>query len=597
MNGIELSQEQLACVESDALALVVVAGAGSGKTEIVARRIERILEMDVAAETKVLAVSYTVKAADELRDRLAARLGDVHRRATTDTIHGFAHSILRQQGSNLGLPPEPEVLHRMEDRVAVLEDWLREAGMPIPDDSEATLRAIDLARARLETAPFLDSWRSALSARSAVDFAAMLDLAIELLTDDWIASLFRRLYVHVIVDEAQNLTPVQYLFLKTLIGEPTTQRVATTFVGDERQSIIGFAGADRLLISKFAHEYHAERIELRVNYRSAKSIIDLGRAVAFGLDLPSDAVPPTEFPANGEVSVAEYESEAREGEAVAEWIHGLLSQGLPEDALAPGESNSVRPEEIAVLARVAAALTQVGRCLQASGLQVATASTEDDWVSSSVAKIVVESIAFRSADHHLTTRKRIELLSGTPENSSWTTLSEILGRSSVKDVPALVDVVEAKDAESLMGQLANLELEDENWASDLLVIQDAWAKFVDSCRHDEWTFGNLRQHILRTQRGDALAPGIRLHTIHKAQGREFRAVAVVACNEGQFPDFRATSSENRLEELRAFYVAVSRPSRVLRLTRPKFRTTKSGSRMQSRSSFLEFVSQSAPPSD
>ncbi len=96
--------------------------------------------------------------------------------------------------------------------------------------------------------------------------------------------------------------------------------------------------------------------------------------------------------------------------------------------------------------------------------------------------------------------------------------------------------------------------------------------------------------IARFQRGEPNAEGVHLLTVHKAQGREFVAVAVVGMNDGQFPDFQATDEESILDELRCFYVAATRASRVLLLTRAMIRPTRYGERHTKPSRFLGFAS-------
>ena len=422
---LKLSPEQLACVSSQANALVVVAGAGSGKTEVVARRLERLLNEDPAAESKVLAVTYTVKAADELRDRLQSRLGDLHRRASTDTIHGFALTCIRDLGPSMGMAAEPEILSRNEDRAAILEDWLGDAGIAPPQKVLDTLVDIDLARARIGDAPYLADWREAMASRSALDFPAMLDTVVSMLDDDWVTSYLRRIYTHVIVDEAQNLTAVQYRLLSKLVGVPGSQVIPMTMVGDERQSIIGFAGADRRLIATFEAEYAAERIELKVNYRSAKLIVDLGSVVAGEMSAPSSAKYSEDDLASGNIEIAECSDEESEGEEVASWIAQLLSAGLPPDALAAGEDPSVRPEDTAVLARSAAALRPAAQALSRRGIAVASASGYDDWVATTAARVIVECVAYRSASTHATTRNRLSALLGV-STESWSDLKRSL---------------------------------------------------------------------------------------------------------------------------------------------------------------------------
>jgi superfamily I DNA/RNA helicase len=170
-SGYNLSKEQEAAVMSDDRAIVVVASAGSGKTEVVARRVERLLGELSEESFRILALSYTVKAADQMRERFRERLGRLHDRVDTETVHGFAHSLLRQHGSRIGLPVEPEILVRDEDRAELLERWFTGEGRPVPDDLLAVFRRLDLARARCELQPLLSEWEAALTAAGAMDYA------------------------------------------------------------------------------------------------------------------------------------------------------------------------------------------------------------------------------------------------------------------------------------------------------------------------------------------------------------------------------------------------------------------------------------------
>lgn len=588
MTDILLSVDQERAVKSVAPALVVVAGAGSGKTEVVARRIERLLKESEEDGYRILAVSYTVKAADELGQRLATRLGDHHRRVDTDTIHGFALSLLRQHGTRVGLPTEPEILGRDEDRVELLGAWLAQAGQSWPADPSAVLTQIDLARARCESAPLLEEWRDALSATGALDYAAMLDRAVELAEEAWTRRHLRRIYRHVIVDEAQNLTRAQYRLLTQIIGEPYSEHLHAMMVGDERQSIVGFAGADASLISQFASEYRGERIELHTNYRSARRVVQVGCAVAHALGQPTEALSGLDFPAEGSVSVQVCATEEAEGQFLAGWIANLLSNGLDPSFVAPGESTTVQAEEIAVLARAATSLRSIRDALAAIKIESAMASTEAEWVASSPAKAIVEIVAYRSAPDHVSTRRRLAKLCGSDE-VDWDR-PRLLIRSATDPYVAMLSGLEVSDGpDELLRRAETLEIDDPDWSGDLDQLKDAWLSFADRTNASDRTFGNFRHHIARCQRGDSLSPGVRLLTVHKAQGREFKAVAVMACNDGQFPDFRAATADAAVSELRTFYVAVSRPARSLLLTRATRRRTRYGYRPTDPSAFLAIV--------
>jgi len=586
-----LSDEQSRAVESDAEAIAVVAGAGTGKTEVVARRIERLLRESQSESFRVVAVTYTVKAADELRERLESRLGDLHRRVETDTVHGFALSLLRLYGTRIGLPVEPEVITRDEDRAELLVEWLQEQGLEPPEDPHAALTEIDLARSKCRDAPFLHEWRDALAAIGGVDYPAMLERALELTESSWVIRQLRRSYKHLIVDEAQNLTRSQYALLTAIIGRPSEERIRSVFVGDEKQSIVGFAGADHTLIAQFVQVYSAERIPLHRNYRSAELIVRLGEAVARELQFGS-ARDNTIYAARGSMEIQTLSSEEDEGSYVADWVQNLLNSGLPSNVLASGESNSVHDEEIAVLARSAAALRFTRAALEDVGIKTASASTEDEWVRSLPARVAVELVAYQNAPEHMSTRRHLSRLLGLEKiGDSSMVLSVLLNSHFDSDLHQLRKLCEDITPEEFISALQNLEFEDPDWDDDLAQIKSAWQTFEERTVRADRTFGNFRQHISRTQRGDNLESGVRLLTVHKAQGREFKAVVILAVNDGQIPDFRARDKEDELAERRIFYVATTRASRLLLLTRAGFRATRYGPKATQPSRYLGYVEQ------
>jgi DNA helicase-2/ATP-dependent DNA helicase PcrA len=248
-----LTADQQAAVDCRDRAILVSANAGCGKTEVVVRRVERLLAEAPDAAFRVLAVSYTVKAADEMDERFVLNLGDMRRRVDANTLHGFAHALLRQHGTQIGLPLEPEVLTRDEDRVELLSRWLQEDDRELQEEPGVALRGLDLARARLLGDPGVADWSAALASVGALDYAAMLEKATELLALPSVRRQVSRLYQEIVVDEAQNLTPAQYRFLVAAIGPPSGH-MPTTMVGDGKQSIVGFAGADPALMERFARD-------------------------------------------------------------------------------------------------------------------------------------------------------------------------------------------------------------------------------------------------------------------------------------------------------------------------------------------------------
>ena len=592
MDDLRLSAKQERAVASRAQAITVVASAGTGKTEVVARRVERILVESEREEFRVLAVSYTVRAADGLSRRLANRLGALHRRVDADTIHGFALGCLRQHGTRIGLPLEPEVLTRLEDRHELLSEWLQREGRKPLDDPAETFRKLDLDRARGFTNLRVDSWRQVLAEAGAVDYPAMLERATELMQIPSVHRIYRALYKHVVVDEAQNMTRAQYRLLTEMIGRPNADRISTVLIGDERQSIVGFAGADHTLMTEFETEYGAERIELDTNYRSAVRIAEAAAAIASALDHPPEQMS-VRFQAEGDVHIGEYPTEEAEGGAVADWVRRQLADGLAGCVVAPGEPTSVSPDQVAVLGRSAAALNPTREALDKLDIEHASASTPDEWVTSPAGQALVELIGLRGAPDHLSIRRRLAQLCGHTDPEAWWDVAQLFDGSSDPGIAKLTQVSNVDSPEQLISELDRLEIEDQDWPDDARQIKDAWASFVDRAAAGSRFFAEFKQHIARCQRGDRLDPGVRLLTIHKAQGQEFKSVALVACNQGQIPDFRSTTADQIAAELRTFYVAVSRPTRSLLLTRSKTRLTRYNLRNTERSEFLSLVEPAA----
>lgn len=597
-HSYELSDEQQAAVACDDSAIVLVASAGSGKTEVVARRVERLLTEAQHHDFQVLALSYTQKAANELDERFRARLGDLSDRVEALTVHGFAHALLRMHGTRVGLPLEPEVLARDEDRSALFSSWMADQGRNLEEDAAAVLRGLDLARARLEEQPLLSEWSAALTHAGAVDYPEMLVRGCEILRLRSTQIQMPQLYRHVIVDEAQNLTPAQYEFLIELIGKADQgqPKIDTMIVGDENQSIIGFAGADPNLISKFRNEFDATSFELTYNFRSADALSRLASSVAGELAVKSRKQPDqrsVNYPAPGRVTRSDSASEAHEADLVTKWIRSLLNDGLPLDALADGDSRSIAPEEIAVLGRSASTLRHIEKALLEADIQFAVSSTAEDWLSSVAAQAAAELMAFNAAPNHLAAKWHLERLLGIDKSiSTEADLRAAFEGHENKVLRSLSDLIGVADPSEFVEMLSSIGQQecapDLAWEADCALISQTWDLFTARTPDAGRTWGNWRIFITQRQRGTDLDAGVRLSTVHRAQGREFKAVALVGLNQGQFPDFRAKTPELLAAEVRAFYVAVTRPSRILLLTRPNSRMTRFGPRDAEPSEFFRF---------
>ncbi len=265
----DLDEDQRATVEIVDGPLLIVAGPGSGKTRTLTERIAHIVEQGAAPES-CLAVTFTRRAAAEMRERLARRLPAADR-VPVHTFHSLGLSILREHASAAGLKPDFRVAAESE-RVAMLAEAFK---VP-PRRAETLLNAISKAK-RTQAAPVgevaeaLTAYRDALAARSWIDFDDMVGLAVKLLTNaPELAAQYRQRFRNISVDEFQDIDDQQYRLLALLA--PAGANVCV--IGDPDQAIYGFRGADAACFGRFKQDHpKAALVGLRKNYRSRGTII------------------------------------------------------------------------------------------------------------------------------------------------------------------------------------------------------------------------------------------------------------------------------------------------------------------------------------
>lgn len=601
-DDIELTDEQRLAVDCDAVAVLVSASAGTGKTEVVARRVERYVTDPDTGYAHVLAITYTTRAAEELRQRLRSRLGGSNARLTCETIHGFAHSVLQQHGQHVGLPTNILVLASDDDRLELLSS--SDETMCMETWREA-LPELDLARANLANHPLLAEWRRTLLNAGAIDFAEMLAQATEVLGLPRIARVYRRVFGLVVVDEAQNLTSAQYQLITTLAGgldECSQDVVPLVMLGDPKQSIVSYAGGNPKLMDRFATDRSAKRINLTKNFRSSRQLAFVANNVASSLGDPvSSGRQETEYAAEGLVESREWPNEETEASHVAAWAAALLEDGMSKELSASGEPAQVSPHEIAVLARTRAALVATANAMEHLGLETAAAHGGDDWASTLLGSVTRQLLLVRSPAHDRTAFWELGRLLHGDSNGQLTVgaLTSLIADADDTQLSRLQPLLSAEDPTEFVTALDSCELDAESdedllagWEADRSLIRAAWSSFCDETPASSRDWTTFALFIERSHRGRDLGRGIRLLTIHKAQGREFKAVAIVGLNDGQFPDFRARGEAELLAEKRAFYVAITRASRMLLLSRAKERPTRYGPRRTDPSPFLRLVGSS-----
>jgi DNA helicase-2/ATP-dependent DNA helicase PcrA len=287
-----LNPEQAAAVSHGEGPLLVLAGAGSGKTRVLTRRLAWVVAHGVPQEA-VVAVTFTNKAAGEMKDRVGALLGSERPRSFVGTFHAWGVRLLRRFPAEAGVPRSFAVFDA-DDQLAVVKRVMKEVALP---EKSATPRQIQsrISQAKNEgiqpedfprrfgdflgsrLADIARAYEKSLRASNALDFDDLLVLSARLVaTRDDVRDLLRRSIRHLLVDEYQDTNRVQAKLVRLIAGESGNLFV----VGDEDQSIYRWRGADVSNILEFARDFPTARtVRLERNYRSTAPILKAAGAV------------------------------------------------------------------------------------------------------------------------------------------------------------------------------------------------------------------------------------------------------------------------------------------------------------------------------
>jgi DNA helicase-2/ATP-dependent DNA helicase PcrA len=286
VEGTPLNPEQRAAVEHGDGPLMVLAGAGTGKTRVLVHRIARLVETGTEPWA-ILAVTFTNKAAGEMRHRLRQLLGDAADAMWIGTFHATCARLLRRFGRHVGLT-KSFVIFDDDDQMKLVEKLLKETALDEQVSARTILSRIDRAKNRgidpvTPTGSFDDViarvyplYQAQLAKENAVDFNDLLLKTIELFKHDDAARVLKVKFRHVLVDEFQDTNKVQYQ-LVWRFAEATRN---LTVVGDDDQSIYAWRGAEPRNLLDFDRDFpDAKVIKLEQNYRSTQTILDAANGI------------------------------------------------------------------------------------------------------------------------------------------------------------------------------------------------------------------------------------------------------------------------------------------------------------------------------
>ncbi|HUO69825.1 MAG TPA: UvrD-helicase domain-containing protein [Solirubrobacteraceae bacterium] len=594
--------------------LLILAGAGSGKTRVLTHRIAHLVATEAAKPNEILAITFTNKAAGEMRERAGLLVGRRVRAMWVMTFHSACARMLRAHADRLGYTRQFTIYDQADSRRLVkrcLDDLGIDPKRFTPgaihnqiSDAKNKLRdADDYGRMvgsffEQTVADVYRQYERELHRMNAMDFDDLLVRAVNVLelfpeVREQYATGFRQ----VLVDEYQDTNHAQYRWLALLAGEHRNLMV----VGDDAQSIYGFRGADIRNILEFEDTFPDARvIKLEQNYRSTQTILDAANAVIRNNRGQKPKSLWTELGQGDPVQVRELEDEHAEARFVAGEVERLVDEGTSraeiavfyrtnaqsrvlEDVLVRAEipyqviggtkfyeraeikdaiaylTVLVNPQDVGAFTRIVNSprrgigSTSMSRVLAFSntmGMSVWDAASDPEQVPG-LGPAAIKALRRFMATMHLL-RERAE--SGPPVAEL---LKELLEETGYRQ--SLVDerTIEAQGRIENLDELVNVAVE------------------YDSTESDEPGLPEFLQQIALIADADTRTDDeglVTLMTLHNAKGLEYPIVFMIGCEEGVFPHSRALDEGGLEEERRLCYVGITRAERDLYVTYARTRT-------------------------
>lgn len=588
----ELTPAQAAAVGWGGGPMFVLAGPGSGKTRVLTTRIAKLLSDAPDRSFRIMALTFTNKAADEMATRVAALVPDQERRALVGTFHSFCMTLLQQHGSHIGIQPDFAIYSLDSDREDILRDALGHANSAY--DEAKLLSTIDKLKSRLilpegcsrlfhDAAVGLrvelayTSYDNALRAGNALDFGSLIAQSYKLISEyPGVAARYRKTYAYWMFDEFQDTTDGQYRLIMALAGKEFTNIFA---VADDDQIIYQWNGASYQQIQRFRADFQPQELQLPTNYRCPPAIVAAAnRLVVHNSQrtLDKSALEAgkvfLKYPDIEHIQVHRYSSDTVEAERIAAGI---------------AATEPTRRGEVAVLARTRAMLEKVYLALTDQGVSSVIAQRRDEFSS---AQFQWLSAVLRQASRPLD-RRALELLVGAFNRwfglnvraDDLKTSAELTGRSYLDEWAAVVGAEEGSDAALLAELATNLGKQPAAYRKlidqflchvqsspdqpiDLAEDSSAWSDLTRSIAKSVGREAPLElflQELAMRSKEPPVGPAaVTLMTIHAAKGKEFDHVYLVGLAEDVLPSFHSLkageTSPEMEEERRNCFVAITR---------------------------------------
>ena len=632
-----LNPAQRQAVEAIQGPVLILAGPGSGKTRVITHRVAYLVKLCGVQPHRIMAVTFTNKAAREMRDRLGQLLGQAAEALTLGTFHAICARILRREGQAIGLD-SGFVIYDEDDQLTLMKQAMEELNLdPKQYAPRALLSAIGAAKSRLLSPGGYAEWVSSyfeeivhrvyqryqelLSKGKAVDFDDLLMKTVQMFQDHpQILNRYQSKYAHVLVDEFQDTNIVQYMLMKQMAGKHRN----LCAVGDPDQSIYSWRFADLRNILSFEKDYPEARVVLLAqNYRSTKTILEVASDVISANKQRKPKELWTENEDGASVMVIESYNAEDEAQSVVNEIEKLVGQeqmSLKDCAVMYRVNAQSRALEETFL-RYGVPYRLVGGTRFYQRREVKdiiaylrlTHNRQDNVSFARIINVPARGIGPRSISQIQSWAKARDsslfaALEGAGSSVGATEAKQALSpriAQAVAGFDALMNGLISQSRELSLSRLLDEILERSGYREYILSKEDGeerWENVMElksvAREYDELdpeealtTFLEKVSLVADIDELDEKADAVTLITLHQAKGLEFPAVFIVGLEEGILPHRRSFDSPEEMEEERRLcYVGITRAKKRLYLLRSYRRSLFGGSTANPPSRFLQDIS-------
>ena len=635
-----LNKEQLEAAKTTQGALLILAGAGSGKTKVLTSRIAYMIQNGAIAG-KILAVTFTNKAAKEMKERLSKMLGEnIVKYMWVGTFHSICGRILRQDIENYSFQSGKKLdknftIYDETDSVAVIKQAIKKLNLDDKIYQPKLIKAvISNAKNKMQDAytfatfardfksqkiaQVFEFYENALNNNNAIDFDDMLMLCVKLLEQNpEVRKKYYDKFQHIMVDEYQDTNQAQYQLVKALYTNlqadiPDSRSLCV--VGDVDQSIYSWRGADFRIIMNFQNDFpKAKLVKLEQNYRSTANILNAANAIIENNEERVDKVLYSQKGDGEKISLYEAQDEADEANYIVKSIRDTSDNYNQFSILYRTNAQSRALEEALIAAGIPYRIYGGLKFYDRKEIKDAIAYLKliynpDD--SQSLRRII--NVPKRAIGE--TTLKHLQEYADENDISLYSAIIDVDNISTIKsgtatklkDFATLVEKLKEAQSRYSLPEFLSLILEKSGYLRELQATgADEDQTRIENLQELVNVANEFEPEEVGNELGEFLsqvslvsdidgmeeiANNVTLMTLHASKGLEFPIVFLAGCDEGIFPSARCSNSLSELEEeRRLMYVGVTRAENKLYLTTAKRRQMWGEYKYYTPSRFLEEI--------